>query len=73
MPSLAGHDPACQRQATCAANEILLSGVVCAGNVVRAMREIVKDLIQTHIVGDDTPERIVAAQACPALREARSA
>ena len=53
------------------ANEILLSGVVCAGNVLRAMREIVKDLIQTHIVGDDTPERIVAAQACPALREAK--
>lgn len=32
------------------------------------MREIVKDLIHTHIVGDDTPERIVAAQAYPAMR-----
>jgi AraC-like DNA-binding protein len=35
------------------------------------MGDITKDLRQTHIIGDDTPERIVAASACRPLQQTR--
>jgi len=38
--------------------------------VLLSMRAITKNLRHTHMVGDDTPEQIVAESSCPGLGKA---